>query len=366
MRNLYIDRLRGMAALMVVLSHASGYIPFMLLDLPQRLRVSIAENGYHGVSIFFTISGFLITNKLLSSADEDGRFSLQKFYRDRVGRIAPGLILMVCAALLAAIFVGGLFSIDWNTLPQRMFYIFTFQYNVHVQALGGSRIWDPLWSLSVEEMFYLCFPLTLLLVRNRKIVVAILAAVVIIGPISRVWTEKPYPYFSNFDEIAFGALVAIGLSMANDWNPTPTVLRGFRYAGLSVIAATFYWTQNTYGNMTWGPTFMGLGTAAYLVGASRCDARPRVALVPLEQYGELSYEIYLSHMLLLTALYPVFHLVDTSTVLVQATMSYVWPAVLLVGLLFGSQFIARFYSEPANRFIRGDAWRRQSLNNARA
>ena len=88
MRNLYVDRLRGLAALMVVISHASGYIPLFLYIFPTEFRYALSANGYNGVSIFFTVSGFLITNKLLASSDKRGRFSIRSFYLHRVARIA--------------------------------------------------------------------------------------------------------------------------------------------------------------------------------------------------------------------------------------------------------------------------------------
>jgi peptidoglycan/LPS O-acetylase OafA/YrhL len=99
-RNLYVDRLRGLASLSVVLSHASGYgfINIMLYMVPHHVLISIAANAYHGVTLFFVISGFLITTKILNVGDEAGHFSLCSFYRDRVARIAPCLILMLVAA----------------------------------------------------------------------------------------------------------------------------------------------------------------------------------------------------------------------------------------------------------------------------
>lgn len=348
MRNLYVDRLRGLAVLMVVLSHASGYIPFMLLHLPYRIRVSIAANGYHGVSIFFAVSGFLITSKLLAASDSNGRFSIISFYRDRIARIAPCLILMVCAGLYVATLGIDLFAIDWSTAPQRLWYIFTFRYNTLL--LPGSRIWDVLWSLSVEEVFYLCFPALLLFVRSRKLLISGLVAIVIIGPIRRYTTASPYLYFGNFDEMAMGVLAALHigkLQQLGSWSP-----RLLRYSGIFIIAANFLWTQDAHACFTWGPTLMGIGAAVYLLGSGRTDARPTFALSTLEKLGELSYEIYLSHMFLLTALHPIFLSVMNSSPRVQIITGYVWPTVLLAALLCGAQLVSRFFSEPANRLIR--------------
>ena len=172
-RNLYVDRLRGLASLSVVLSHASGYgfINIMLYMVPRHVLVSIAANAYHGVTLFFVISGFLITTKILNDSDGSGRFSLSSFYRDRVARIAPCLILMLTAACgLAAIGIPA-FHVDWSEIPSALWAVFTFHYNVWKPTQAMPRLWDPLWSLSIEEVFYLVFPAFLLLLRKRVLLV---------------------------------------------------------------------------------------------------------------------------------------------------------------------------------------------------
>jgi peptidoglycan/LPS O-acetylase OafA/YrhL len=357
-RNLYVDRLRGLAALMVVLSHASGYIPLFLLGLPTPLRYAVSANGYNGVSIFFTLSGFLITNKILNASDSAGRFSIGFFYLRRIGRIAPCLILMVAAGCFVAIVGGDRFAVDWHNMPARIWYIFTFRYNLYLTSLPGApRLWDPLWSLSVEEVFYLGFPALLLLVRNRGILLAGLVGIIIVGPICRAWTGNPYAYFGCFDEMAMGVLAALGLAAAKDWNPNPTWLRFLRYTGVAIIAANFLSTRSIYGgpyaSLTWGPTLMGIGAATYLLGTKRADAPPSFAFLPLEKFGEFSYEIYLFHMFLLIGLADLFRLpLPTTNNALHITLGTLWPVAVVAILLVGSSLIFRFYSEPANRLIR--------------
>ncbi|WP_079571986.1 acyltransferase family protein [Bradyrhizobium erythrophlei] len=221
----------------------------------------------------------------------------------------------------------------------------------------GSRLWDPLWSLSVEEVFYLCFPALLLFVRNRGILIAGLVGLAIIGPFWRAQTVQPYPYLCNFDGIALGAIVALGLAMTKSWDQSRPLLRCLRYAGAILIGANFIWTQDTIASLTWGPTLMGIGSAVYLLGTARSDARRFFAFMPLEKLGELSYEIYLSHMFVIIALHPIFMSSFTNTdPRMQIAMGDIWPVLLLVALLFGSRLIARFYSEPANRFIKSGRW----------
>jgi peptidoglycan/LPS O-acetylase OafA/YrhL len=318
------------------------------------------------VSIFFAISGFLITNKILSASDSFGRFSIGFFYLQRIARIAPCLILMVSAGCFVAIIGGDKFAVDWHNMPARLWYIFTFRYNVYITSLPGApRLWDPLWSLSVEEVFYLGFPALLLLVRNRAILIGGLVAIILVAPILRAWSGNPYAYLSCFDEIAMGALAALGLAAASDWKPSPAGLRFLRYVGVAIIAANFLSTRSIYGgphaSLTWGPTLMGIGAATYLLGTKRADAPPSFVLFPLEKFGEFSYEIYLSHMFLLIGMAELFQLpLPTTDDGLHKMLGTLWPFVITAILLVGSYLIFRFYSEPANRLIRRARWTRRS------
>lgn len=67
-RNPYIDRLRGLAVGIVVVSHASGYIPLVLDPLPEWLVIDLVRNSYYGVAIFFAISGYLITRRAIQAS----------------------------------------------------------------------------------------------------------------------------------------------------------------------------------------------------------------------------------------------------------------------------------------------------------
>src|SRR5947207_2458228 len=103
MRNQHVDRLRGVASLGVVLSHATGYgIIYGLKIFSTPVLLRIGANSYHAVVLFFVISGFLITTKLLNDERVSGGISLPRFYRDRFARIAPCLVLMVVALISLA------------------------------------------------------------------------------------------------------------------------------------------------------------------------------------------------------------------------------------------------------------------------
>jgi peptidoglycan/LPS O-acetylase OafA/YrhL len=332
----------------VVLGHSPAYIP-VLIWLPLTWQIAITANAYHGVSIFFTISGFLITSKLLEASDAHGRFSLWTFYVHRVARIAPCLVLMIALACAVATLGIDRLAIDWAELPAALLGIFTFTYNTGwFGPFHGSRIWDPLWSLSVEEMFYLGFPLIMLLMaRRRAALIAALVAITAIGPWHRSATGDPYAYLSNFDDIALGALAALLARSAGRHSKLAAL--ALRCIGAAIIAVTFVVTQSAAGSLVFGPTFMGLGAAAYLAGSAYTPGR--YSTFVLERFGSLSYEVYLFHMFLLVGFHPLF-IATMNNPGTAVAISFAWFVVLIVGLLALGEFSARCYSEPANRVIR--------------
>src|SRR5918912_1194579 len=97
-RNVQIDALRVIASLSVILLHYSIWLPLDVLGLPSHVVALLIENGYYGVTIFFVISGYLITSRVLTN--DLSRFSARRFYVMRFGRIFPCLILMVGVATI--------------------------------------------------------------------------------------------------------------------------------------------------------------------------------------------------------------------------------------------------------------------------
>jgi peptidoglycan/LPS O-acetylase OafA/YrhL len=358
MRNLYVDRLRGLATLMVVLSHASGYVPLSFFGLPNSLRYSISANGYSGVSIFFAVSGFLITGKALSDVDQTGSFSVKRFYVHRAARIMPGLLLMIVCACAISLAAPKLFEFNWQTAPSRIWHILTFRYNIYFTTAGGaSRVWDPLWSLSVEEIFYLCFPITFLS-ENRYLFFIVLFCLIIVGPLHRLSTNSAYAYLSNFDGIAMGAIAALVANKFKNIEIRRFNLTLLRYVGASIIAANFLYTRGGYGSphasLTWGPTIMGTGAAIYLLGSTRSNTIRYTAFSWLEKFGQYSYEIYLFHMFLLISLTNIFYLplplVDDN---LHKTLGTVWMVAIIWTLLAAAHIIYTRYSEPARKAVAG-------------
>lgn len=130
--------------------------------LPRQLVSALVWNGQFGVQIFFAISGFLITSTTLRRWGSAASVNVLDFYRLRFARIAPlmMLVLLILSVLHLTHVKGFVVGEKTGGLGRALVAALTFHVNL-LEARRGylPASWDVLWSLSVEEMFYLCFPL---------------------------------------------------------------------------------------------------------------------------------------------------------------------------------------------------------------
>ena len=356
-----VDILRGLAIFFVLMNHVNmrlflAKIPYTR-GLPSQLVSSFVWNGQHGVQMFFAVSGFLITSTSIRRWGSLSRVSMRDFYALRFARIAPLLVLLL--AVLCALHAAGLkdFVVSDKTggLGRALIAALTFHINVleaHRGYLPGN--WDILWSLSVEEMFYLFFPHVCRLLGRGKWLVAFLLILVVLGPFGRtilahgneVWRE--YSYLGGMDAIALGCLTAIAGSRIKISRRAIGVL-----AGLGTVLVLFILGLSNQAE-AWGLERSGLDMTVLAIGScmvitAAAETRwksPRVVL-PLISLGRRSYEVYLTHMFVVFAAFGLFKAAGLSLAAVPALFISV---ILISGLLGG--LVARFYSEPMNRRIR--------------
>ncbi|MDT0185766.1 acyltransferase family protein [Microbacterium sp. ARD31] len=288
-----LDGLRAVAVLLVVVYHLFPALPA----------------GFLGVDVFFVISGFLITTLLLREHDEHGRIGLVDFWRRRARRLLPaiGVVVLVTASL--AWMVGGDILVG---LGGQLLGATTFSYNWVAVANGSSyfgggldssapELLRNLWSLAVEEQFYLLWPLLLPLVlrlRRGRVPVAVgLAAASVVAAVLLAGSGATRVYYGT-DTHAFGLLLGVALAFlrpAERRGGVPAVVGGAAIAG--VVALAFV----TPGDGI--ETFPGLLVAASVLtvvaiaAAVRAGSRLGRALdvAPLRWIGERSFGIYLWH-----------------------------------------------------------------------
>jgi peptidoglycan/LPS O-acetylase OafA/YrhL len=356
-----VDILRGLAIFFVLMNHVNmrllgAQVPYTK-GIPKQLVYSLVWNGQFGVQIFFAVSGFLITSTTLRRWDSLSRVSVRDFYRLRFARIAPLLFLLlaILSTLHFAHFKDFIVLPGTGGLGRALVAALTFHINV-LEARRGylPGNWDILWSLSVEEMFYLFFPLVCRLLGRGKLLVTLLLVFVVLGPFGRtafahgnaVWQE--YSYLGGMDAIALGCLTALfvarcRLARTSLW--TIGVLgTGFLVFSLGFSIQAYTWGLGGNGlNMT----ILAVGSCMVIAAAAQTKWQSPRIFSPLLKLGRRSYEVYLTHMFVVFGLFDVFVRAGKPMKAVPA----LFIAVILFSGLVG-ELVARFYSEPMNRLLR--------------
>ena len=293
-----IEGLRAVAVLSVVLYHADLFG---------------VRGGFVGVDVFFVISGFLITRLLLESVGEHGIKAMPTFYTRRIRRLLPAAMTVVVATVVAA----RIWAPPLTVRPTAIDGIFTTFYGLNyrlavegTQYLNQGNAASPLqhfWSLAVEEQFYLCWPILIVLVayvgrRHRNALLGLLLAAIVAGSFwySVILTpaDAPWAYFSlgtRAWELGLGGLVALGAS-ALARLPGPIASAGGWLGLAAVLAAAFVYNDQTpYPGSAAALPVVG---AAVLIACGCAAARGAGVLLglrPMQFIGRMSYSWYLWH-----------------------------------------------------------------------
>lgn len=283
-----VDGLRALAVALVVACHA-GSITF--------------NGGFIGVDVFFVISGFVVTRSILD-AQSAGTFRFGDFYVRRAKRLAPALFTMMGATFL----FSALFLIpdDAMEVSKNIAYAAGFASNVYLSKMTGyfapGADQQPLlhtWSLSVEEQFYLVFPLLMYALRATSARVRVIALIAI-GAASLAWAEMAVKagsagayYFSQYRayEFVLGALVALPRAPR-----IPSLLRELLMVvsiGGLILASTSVADKPWPGLWALVPT--SLAALAIFAGEGSAVARLTLSNRIALWFGERSYGIYLWH-----------------------------------------------------------------------
>lgn len=289
--------------------------------------------------MFFVLSGFLITTRLVTDQRRWGRIRLGAFYIHRAARLYPALL-----AVAAVCLVLGKPPVD---VLLAAFYMSDF-------ALGSGHSMGALthtWSLAVEEQFYMLAPLTLMIARGRwrawSIGATIVAAGVTIWRLeywSTVATSLPWIYYgpTRIDGIIFGCTLAVWFQQrGRAWAP-PRCLVAMSAIYVSVYASGAW--SNTWSMFTLG--LVGLSLAGVVVIAWGVQHTGPLASGPLLFVGRISYGLYLWH-------YPIFGFIDNRGLPKPTASVMEWGLSVIVAT-------ASFYlmERPIQSFVRARCARR--------
>jgi peptidoglycan/LPS O-acetylase OafA/YrhL len=287
-----VDGLRAIAVMLVMNFHA----------FPNAL-----PGGFIGVDVFFVISGFLITGIIMREL-ELGRFSLVEFYNRRIRRIFPALILVLCATL----------ALGWFWMLPQAFArlgsdsLASAAFLANIALLLQSGYFDiesarkpllHLWSLGIEEQFYLVWPLLLMLAARFRIRIIAMAAllgvasfmlnVALIGsnPIATFYLP-----FTRAFELLTGAVLACGWITVNQ-SSAASNWRAWTGVGLIAVAAAVLDSHRAFPG--WWAVLPVAGSALMLSAPAAWVNRVVLASPPLVWIGLISYPLYLWHWPLL-------------------------------------------------------------------
>ncbi|WLE60887.1 acyltransferase [Burkholderia plantarii] len=356
-----VDLLRGTAILLVLILHFHltyrlDVLPFDLPWLADAIR-AVARNGNYGVTMFFTVSGYLITSTSLRRFGSPRGIRFATFYRFRAARILPCLLLVL--AIMVALALLGLRSFvdkpGTVSLPVAVLSVLTFWHNVLMARVGYfNYAMNILWSLSVEEVFYLGFPLVFAWLRRPRYIAWWLLVPIVFAPVYRYWHRDDeivalYGYWACFDAIAMGCCVALmpGVRMRREWR---LVLQGVAIGAMAIT----YLCGPIMRHVVWGVSVMALGSAVLLVCFRIGQEEGRQAAsswVPrvIRWFGQRSYELYLFHIVVLGVLR---EYLTRESIGVDAKPLWLVAYAGLAALVAGGVF--RWFSEPVNRALRRD------------
>jgi peptidoglycan/LPS O-acetylase OafA/YrhL len=358
-----IEGLRAFAILAVMLHR------FWPQSGPLSRYAHIAELGWMGVDLFFVISGFLIAGILFDSRGQPGYF--KNFYARRALRIFPLYYLFVAAVLIVFPLAQGGPYLETEFIRSAGSPLYYLLYLGNVPEMIGYDppfFLAPVWSLAIEEQFYLLFPL-LVAVLSRKAIVWLMVAAVLFAPVFRlgalfIWPDNERVQYlatpSRFDEIALGALLAAalrGLQVRITPRHAHAVLAGAVAVFAIALLSSGLDRTGAFGRVG-GYSIVAVTCASVVLWAvvnrRRAGAAALLRWGPLMYVGKLCYGLYLLHR-------PASFLVDAALARVPlVSPESLWAVAIKVAVAIGLATLSwRLLEQPIlrlkDRFVFPDA-----------
>jgi peptidoglycan/LPS O-acetylase OafA/YrhL len=323
-----LDGLRGIAILAVFFSHFGG--GHKSTNLVIRIWSHVADAGWIGVDLFFVLSGFLITGILLDTAHQENR--AKNFYARRALRIFPLFYGVLCGFLL----LTPVLHLQWRA--GHLLYFFYLSNMIPVLAPGlrspGTSVGlVHLWSLAVEEQFYLLWPFAVWFIKDRKkllrICLAIMAFALVLRIILVMRGVDPFIVYSllftRADSLICGSALAILVRDPSQRQlPIKWVLPLTGASTLGLFLLSHSGSHEAPLISTLGYTLIALFCACLVYGAQQ--GKGWIAAISnhrwLRFFGRYSYGLYIYHGLLVVFLFPLVYPIQ------QLVHSVLWGSIL--------------------------------------
>jgi len=301
-RNQALDGLRGLSVLLVVISHC-GYgdvIP-----------------GGLGVTVFFFISGYIITHLLLLENEKYSTISIKNFYLRRLFRITPALFVYIFASTLFITFMGG--RIDTPHIMASLFYYYNYYFLYffdHHGFMGTFHPYSIVWSLTVEEHYYIVYPFLFYFTRsNPKLLLRILVAVCLFELAWRAYLvysvgqlNLPYARIykgtdTRIDSIAYGAVLALAMQVSQAKLISFLKTGASALVGVILLLSTLVIRDSDF-RESLRYTLQGISVClifSYAINIKNWISHT-LSWKPLVFIGKISYSLYLWHWLCFVAI----------------------------------------------------------------
>jgi len=303
-----LDGWRGIAILSVLACHGSAGMSLKNSPIWNAIRPILAR-GYHGVDLFFGISGFLICTRLLEGEDQEGKIDLRTFYIRRFFRIAP--LFLLYFSILAALKFAGQLDLNFHSWLSGLLLIQTYS----VKSTDINWYVGHIWSLAVEEHFYLIFPALLVLIGQKSKARAGILTLSALGV--ALWRSLEYKYqllpqllpgigfYSRTDIVLDFLLFSAGMAVVWRKDLMPGLLKDLvqnRYSALifALLYALVLWKEPHF-SMLLEAILISMLLVSTLDGQTPLLS-PILKNPILAWVGKISYSLYLWNNLFLLPL----------------------------------------------------------------
>ena len=303
-----LDGVRGVAVLLVFISHFHWILspdPFLTKVTPWHFINRTFEAGFMGVDIFFVLSGFLITSLLMKDRSTNQKNLFKRFYRRRALRLLPALYALLIADFFVSRWENFPGDIQWRTTWHAI--LFLNNWNIVNNFGEAQNDLGHLWSLGIEEQFYLIWPLTIWLLAKLKIPskmmipLILFASLVVMAHRTSLWNDGTSWIIlyirtdTRLDSLLIGAMFAYVYRHFQVPSKILNSVATLSFLGLVYIKYVLDKSPFIF-EMGWTIIALLAGFIILSVAEGAFFIQKVFTWRPLTMIGKVSYGLYLWHM----------------------------------------------------------------------